>query len=528
MDHTKKKRRTTRSRGLFGSVTRNQSGALDTTKSSSSPSKSQISNAGSAPPPDAKPTSARRTRAGSSTPAAISAAGISVEPDTVASSDDNAEGMGLSVCQPQSIVARRLSIRNSNGNSNGGNGNSNGSGNGGGERNGDGAGNKMNNCADVGESSGGDGVEEIKKYTPGAYMQREEDFIRHEENGEYTFPYVMNDGKPENVLWLVALKGVYSRQLPNMPKDYICRLVLNRNHRSVAILKRDGSILGGITYRTFPGQSFGEIAFCAVIGTEQVKGFGTRLMNHTKEYAQTQDNISHFLTYADNNAVGYFLKQGFTKEITLHRDVWSGYIKDYDGGTLMEFVFHSGLAYTNLPRMIRRQRAVLDRNIREKSKSHVEHPGLSLLGKRKAIAIEEIPGVRDAGWKPTPPNKNQKLRVKDQWVPASKANMHNFMQEVLTEVGNHADAWPFKEPVDPNDVPDYYDLVKNPVDLSLMQSRLDSRQYYLTLDILKADFQKMFNNCRYYNATDTIYYKLANRLEGFVEEYFRKCIMGSN
>ena len=29
-------------------------------------------------------------------------------------------------------------------------------------------------------------------------------------------------------------------------------------------------------------QGFGEIAFCAVTANEQVKGFGTRLMNYTK------------------------------------------------------------------------------------------------------------------------------------------------------------------------------------------------------------------------------------------------------
>ena len=28
------------------------------------------------------------------------------------------------------------------------------------------------------------------------------------------------------------------------------------------------------------------------------------------------DSLECFLTYADNNAVGYFAKQGFTKEIT--------------------------------------------------------------------------------------------------------------------------------------------------------------------------------------------------------------------
>lgn len=39
-----------------------------------------------------------------------------------------------------------------------------------------------------------------------------------------------------------------------------------------------------------------------------------------QEYARTEDKLSHFLTYADNNAVGYFMKQGFTKEITLEKE----------------------------------------------------------------------------------------------------------------------------------------------------------------------------------------------------------------
>jgi hypothetical protein len=39
-----------------------------------------------------------------------------------------------------------------------------------------------------------------------------------------------------------------------------------------------------------------------------VRGFGTRLMNHLKE-AVKKDGITHFVTYADNYAVGYFQKQ---------------------------------------------------------------------------------------------------------------------------------------------------------------------------------------------------------------------------
>ena len=45
-----------------------------------------------------------------------------------------------------------------------------------------------------------------------------------------------------------------------------------------------------------------------------------------QEYAKTQDQLTHFLTYADNNAVGYFAKQGFTKEITLEQE-WVSHSK---------------------------------------------------------------------------------------------------------------------------------------------------------------------------------------------------------
>lgn len=32
-------------------------------------------------------------------------------------------------------------------------------------------------------------------------------------------------------------------------------------------------------------------------------------MNHLKQHARDMDGLTHFLTYADINAVGYFIKQ---------------------------------------------------------------------------------------------------------------------------------------------------------------------------------------------------------------------------
>jgi len=57
-------------------------------------------------------------------------------------------------------------------------------------------------------------------------------------------------------------------------------------------------------------------------------------MNKLKAYLQKR-NKKYLLTYADNNAIGYFKKQGFTSCPTRPTKDWRGYIKDYDGGTIM-------------------------------------------------------------------------------------------------------------------------------------------------------------------------------------------------
>lgn len=50
--------------------------------------------------------------------------------------------------------------------------------------------------------------------------------------GELSFEYVVNDDSDQALVWLTGLKNIYSRQLPNMPKEYIARLVLDPRHRS--------------------------------------------------------------------------------------------------------------------------------------------------------------------------------------------------------------------------------------------------------------------------------------------------------
>ena len=52
---------------------------------------------------------------------------------------------------------------------------------------------------------------------------------------------------------------------------------------------------------------------------------------------------------------------------------WQGYIKDYDGGTLMEYVMFPQIRYTQFPAIIHEQRCALDARLRAVSHMHVIH-----------------------------------------------------------------------------------------------------------------------------------------------------------
>ncbi|KAJ8632777.1 hypothetical protein MRB53_026113 [Persea americana] len=356
--------------------------------------------------------------------------------------------------------------------------------------------------------------------TSGAYSAREESLKREEDAGRLKFVCFPNDGIDERMVWLIGLKNIFARQLPNMPKEYIVRLVMDRSHKSMMVI-RHNHVVGGITYRPYISQRFGEIAFCAITADEQVKGYGTRLMNHLKQHARDVDGLTHFLTYADNNAVGYFIKQGFSMEIDLDKNRWQGYIKDYDGGILMECKIDPKLPYTDLSSMIRRQRQAIDEKIRELSNCHIVYPGIDFQKKdagipRKIIKVEDIPGLKEAGWTPDQWG-HSRFRTANLSTDSAtyRQALNSFMRSLLKLMNEHVDAWPFRDPVDAHDVPDYYDIIKDPMDLKTMSKRLDSEQYYVTFEMFVADVKRMCANARTYNSPDTIYYKCATRLENF-------------
>ncbi|KAJ8364565.1 hypothetical protein SKAU_G00133960 [Synaphobranchus kaupii] len=306
------------------------------------------------------------------------------------------------------------------------------------------------------------------------------------------------------LMWLVGLQNVFSHQLPRMPKEYITRLVFDPKHKTLALIK-DGRVIGGICFRMFPTQGFTEIVFCAVTSNEQVKGYGTHLMNHLKEY-HIKHSILYFLTYADEYAIGYFKKQGFSKDIKVPKSRYLGYIKDYEGATLMECELNPRIPYTELSHIIKRQKEIIKKLIeRKQSQIRKVYPGLTCFKEGvRQIPVESIPGIRETGWKPSGKEKCKELKDPDL--------LYNMLKNLLAQIKTHPDAWPFMEPVKKAEAHDYYEIIRFPIDLRTMTERLKNR-YYVTKKLFIADLQRIITNCREYNPPDSEYCRCANTLE---------------
>ncbi|CAO2650870.1 Nn.00g091670.m01.CDS01 [Neocucurbitaria sp. VM-36] len=338
--------------------------------------------------------------------------------------------------------------------------------------------------------------------------------VIEERTGEIEFRVVNNDGSTTSAIVLAGLKNLFQKQLPKMPKDYIARLVYDRTHLSIAIVKAPLEVIGGITYREFRNHKFAEIVFCAVSSDQQVKGYGAHLMAHLKDYVKATSPVMHFLTYADNFATGYFQKQGFTKEITLPKSDWMGYIKDYEGGTLMQCTMLPRIRYLEVGRILLKQKETVHAKIRTLSNSHVVHqpPQQWANGVITPIDPRSIPAIQATGWSPEMDALSREPR---------RGRHFNVCRVFLYQIQNHKQAWPFLKPVDKDEVPDYYITVTSPMDLSTMEERLENG-FYTTPKMLIDDLKLVFNNCRLYNDPSTIYVKCAAKMEKYMWSLVRE------
>ena len=110
-----------------------------------------------------------------------------------------------------------------------------------------------------------------------------------------------------------------------------------------------------------------------------------------------------------------------------------------------------------------------------------------------------------------PPRKKQR----------QEANKKQLLQ--LVDLVQQADKLSmFREAVSPVEAPDYYAIIKHPIDLSAIRSRINSGKY-ATSDEAVSDINLMLSNALEYNERDDMWYTNARTVRKKLPALLRQC-----
>nr|CAD2139826.1 unnamed protein product [Meloidogyne enterolobii] len=349
---------------------------------------------------------------------------------------------------------------------------------------------------------------EIKKENDYSTEIRKSIAETEEENGLICLHIINNDLSPlqnkNKIKWLFDVQRLFSIQLPKMPREYVVRIVFDKSHKNLIIYKKDKGVIAGICYRLFQEQGFAEIVFCAVTADEQVKGYGTHMMNHLKDYMVGKLGIYHLLTYADEFAIGYFIKQDFITEFALPSSRYKGYIKDYQGATLMYCQLHPKLIYIKSKQIYFNMKKFYSFALKESFPNFgLQFEGLKQFFEKNGgqpLCLEQIKGTESLS------NIEELKKIEEEQTKYQQTEtLQKNFRLILQKLKEDKNSWPFRESVDVDSVPDYHNIINFPIDLGIISQKFKNG-YYTCERMLIADLKRMFFNCYKFNAPDSPYY----------------------
>ena len=92
---------------------------------------------------------------------------------------------------------------------------------------------------------------------------------------------------------------------------------------------------------------------------------------------------------------------------------------------------------------------------------------------------------------------------------------------LLTEVSNHTHGNLFHAPIKEQDAPDYYTLIKNPLDIKTIKARIKEGSIASAKELQKA-LAGMFANSLIYNRPGTEVHRMASEMFAASEDIFRR------
>jgi len=108
--------------------------------------------------------------------------------------------------------------------------------------------------------------------------------------------------------------------------------------------------------------------------------------------------------------------------------------------------------------------------------------------------------------------------------PSILRDQIKYCNTMLKALRRHPDSGPFLDPVDPValNVPDYYDIIKHPMDLTTLQTNLNSGKYADNPDLFINDTRLIFSNCYTYNGINSQISEMAKALEKVFDNMLKK------
>ncbi|KAJ8532562.1 hypothetical protein K7X08_012485 [Anisodus acutangulus] len=122
---------------------------------------------------------------------------------------------------------------------------------------------------------------------------------------------------------------------------------------------------------------------------------------------------------------------------------------------------------------------------------------------------EEVKGVDSAPGTPSEPHSGIPL-------PDKKT-----LELILDKLQKKDIYGVYADPVDPEELPDYHEVIENPMDFATVRNKLGNGSY-ATLEQFESDIFLICSNAMQYNASDTIYHKQARNIQELATKKFEK------
>lgn len=251
-------------------------------------------------------------------------------------------------------------------------------------------------------------------------------------------------------------------------------------------------------------------------------------MNVLKESLKKK-NIIFMITYADNLALGFFKKQGFSKNLTAPPPIWQTYVKDYDGSTQMECLIHPTINYIELRKDLKSMKNLIQEIIKASPVSSVEFSvpaemTLKVGHKSESPSIADlvqklnsIPDLAQVGYRFSADELEELKKRK------VEENFQSLCFRMITKLKTLKNAWPFEKPVTDEEAPGYSEIIEKPMDLSTLNTKLNTGVYRSREEFSK-DLDLIPSNAKYFNTYNSPYYRYAEEMEEEIDTFWEKNI----